>query len=94
MVTRAQVGIFKPNPKYAMKVESTTPTPSPIPSLVRAALRDPNWRVAMQLEFDALLANNTWSLQDRPRDARIITDKWVFKHKWKPDGSLERYKAG
>jgi hypothetical protein len=50
MVTQAQVGIFKPNPKYAMQVESTTPTPSPIPSSVRAA---------MQLEFDALLTNNT-----------------------------------
>jgi histone deacetylase 1/2 len=77
-----------------MQVESTTPTASPIPSSVRAVLRDPNWRTAMQLEFDALLVNNTWSLQDRPPGARIITGKWVFKHKWKPNGSLDRYKAG
>jgi hypothetical protein len=59
MVTRAQAGIFKPNPKYALQVESTASTPSPVPKSVRVALRDPNWKAAMQLEFDALLTNNT-----------------------------------
>lgn len=47
----------------------------------------------MQLEYDALQANNTWTLQDRPPGSRIITGKWVFKHKWNPDGTLDRYKA-
>jgi len=23
----------------------------------------------------------------------VVTGKWVFNHKFKPDGSLERYKA-
>jgi histone deacetylase 1/2 len=93
MVTRAQAGVFKPNPKYALQAEFAPYTPSPVPTSVRAALHDPNWHAAMQLEFDALLTNNTWILQDHPRGARIITGKWVFKHKWKPDGSLDRYKA-
>lgn len=78
MVTRAKARVFKPNPKYALQIESA---PSPIPSSVQAALRDPNWRAAMQVEFDALQANNTWTLQERPPGARIITGKWVFKHK-------------
>jgi len=47
----------------------------------------------MKAEHDALLANNTWTLHDRPRGTRIITGKWVFKHKFNADGSLERYKA-
>ena len=25
--------------------------------------------------------------------ANIVTDKWVFCHKFRPDGSLDRYKA-
>jgi hypothetical protein len=47
----------------------------------------------MQAEFDALLRNGTWSLVDRPPGARVITGKWVFKHKLRSDGTLERYKA-
>ncbi|XP_066316324.1 uncharacterized mitochondrial protein AtMg00810-like [Miscanthus floridulus] len=47
----------------------------------------------MQLEFDVLQANNTWTLQDHPLGAWIITGKWVFKHKWNPDDTLDRYKA-
>ena len=39
MVTRAKVGIVKPNPKYAF----VAPVLSPVPSSVRVALRDPNW---------------------------------------------------
>jgi hypothetical protein len=47
----------------------------------------------MQAEFDALQANKTWSLVPRPPGARVITGKWVFKHKMNADGTLERYKA-
>ena len=47
----------------------------------------------MQSEFDALQANQTWRLVPRPPGARVITGKWVFKHKLNPDGSLARYKA-
>lgn len=90
MTTRARAGISKPNPRYAM---TATPTLSPTPSSVRAALRDPNWRAAMQAEFDALLANRTWTLVPRPPGARIITGKWVFKTKLHADGSLDKYKA-
>jgi hypothetical protein len=28
-----------------------------------------------------------------PRNANIVSRKWVFRHKLKPDGSLDRYKA-
>jgi len=91
MVTRARDGIYKPNPKYAMAVSQAHI--SPIPKSVRTAVKDPNWYAAMKLEFDALQANQTWTLVPRPPGARIITGKWVFKHKMNPDGTLERYKA-
>jgi hypothetical protein len=91
MVTRARDGISKPNPKYAMT--ATTPTISPVPTSVRSALKDPHWLAAMQDEHNALLRNRTWTLVDRPPGARVISGKWVFKHKLNADGSLERYKA-
>ena len=33
------------------------------------------------------------TLVPRPTRANIITGKWVFRHKTRPDGTLERYKA-
>jgi histone deacetylase 1/2 len=47
----------------------------------------------MEAEYSALLANNTWDLLTRPFRANVVTSKWVFKHKFKADGSFERYKA-
>jgi len=47
----------------------------------------------MQEEIDALQANNTWRLVERPPGRTIVTGKWVFRHKLRADGSLERYKA-
>lgn len=47
----------------------------------------------MQDEFDALQHNRTWQLVPPPRNVNIISGKWVFRHKHRPDGTLERYKA-
>ena len=47
----------------------------------------------MQEEFDALQRNQIWELVPQPPRANVITDKWVFKHKLRLDGTLERYKA-
>ena len=91
MITRARVGTFKPNPRYAGA--ATTADISPIPRTVNQALKDPNWNKAMQSEFDALLANNTWELVPRPHGAHIVSGKWIFRHKFKEDGSFDRYKA-
>jgi hypothetical protein len=47
----------------------------------------------MEDEFQALLTNNTWTLVPRPPHANVVSGKWIFKHKFHSDGSLERYKA-
>jgi hypothetical protein len=47
----------------------------------------------MEDEHGALLANRTWDLVPRPPRANVVTGKWIFKHKFQADGSLERYKA-
>jgi hypothetical protein len=48
---------------------------------------------AMQSEFDALISNRTWTLCPRPLHQKVVRNKWVFRVKQKPDGSVDRYKA-
>jgi hypothetical protein len=44
----------------------------------------------MQERYEALLSNNTWDLVPPPPGANVVTGKWIFKHKLKADGSLDR----
>jgi hypothetical protein len=64
----------------------------PVPKTFCSALADPKWRAAME-EYGALRTNRTWDLVPRPPQANVVTGKWIFKHKFQADGSLERYKA-
>jgi hypothetical protein len=47
----------------------------------------------MQIEFNALLQNQTWTLVPPRQANNLVGCKWVFKVKRKADGSIERYKA-
>jgi histone deacetylase 1/2 len=62
MVTRQVAGVLRPQALYATEGE---PRLSPIPTSVREALADANWRRAMEEEYGALLANQTWDLVPR-----------------------------
>jgi hypothetical protein len=60
---------------------------------VQAALTGAHWRAAMEEDYAALMSNDTWDLAMCPRVANVVTGKWIFKHNFKADGTLERYKA-
>jgi hypothetical protein len=47
----------------------------------------------MEEEYVTLMSNNTWDLVPRPHGANVVTGNWIFKHKFKADGTLQRYKA-
>ena len=47
----------------------------------------------MRVEMDPLEKNATWDLMELPRWKTPAGCRWVFKIKYKADGSLERYKA-
>jgi transposase InsO family protein len=64
-----------------------------VPRTIQEALGDPNWKLAVKEEMDALRKNNTWSITDLPHDKRAVGCKWVFTVKCKADGNVERYKA-
>ena len=56
------------------------PRISPVPSSVRDALADPHWRLAMEEEYAALLANS-WDLVPPPPGGSVVTGKWIWTHK-------------
>ncbi|CAM8883274.1 unnamed protein product [Rhodiola kirilowii] len=63
------------------------------PASFNQAHTDPNWMAAMKKEITALEENNTWVLTSLPDGKTLVDCKWVYKLKFKSDGTLERYKA-
>lgn len=51
------------------------------------------WREAMNKGIQALENNNTWIVTNLPQGKRAIGSKCVYKVKYLPDGTVERYKA-
>ncbi|KAI3518344.1 hypothetical protein L1887_06964 [Cichorium endivia] len=89
-ITRSQHGIFKPKTPFNL---STSISRSPLPKNPVHALRDVNWKMAMEDEFNALMKNKTWELVPRPPTVNVIRCMWIFSHKERSDGSFERHKA-
>lgn len=66
------------------------------PSSVKAALQSKEsvqWKCAMDDEMNSLLKNETWKLVQLPADRKVIDNRWLFKVKCNPDGSVDRFKA-
>lgn len=48
----------------------------------------------MKEELGALLKKNqTWIISDLLANVKLITCKWIYKIKKKPDGSINKFKA-
>ncbi|XP_061360545.1 uncharacterized mitochondrial protein AtMg00820-like [Gastrolobium bilobum] len=62
------------------------------PRTFQDAMRDSRWVEAMRAEITALEDNHTWCLTDLPPGKRALPSKWVFKIKYRSDGTVERYK--
>lgn len=58
------------------------------PSCFTQAVSIFEWWDAMGCEFDALMANGTWSLCPRPLHKPVVRNKWVYKIKRKKDGNI------
>eukprot|EP00253_Pinus_taeda_P008515 PITA_08515 len=63
------------------------------PTSFKEATSHDEWKEAMQKEYDALIKNDTWKLVDPPLGTKPIGCKWVYKNKYKADGSLDKHKA-
>jgi hypothetical protein len=51
------------------------------------------WNEAVQSEMDSTMSNGIWEVVDRPYGCKPVGYKWVFKKKFSPDGTIEKYKA-
>jgi hypothetical protein len=92
MTMREKWGFWLSTDRLTMSATSA-PTLLLVPSSIHAALTDPNWHHAMEEEFIALIANNTWDLVPHPVGFSVVTDKWIFKLMFNSNGSLDWYKA-
>ncbi|WVZ89077.1 LOW QUALITY PROTEIN: hypothetical protein U9M48_035533 [Paspalum notatum var. saurae] len=63
------------------------------PSTIEQALSDPDWVNAMHEELNNFTRNEVWTLEARPKGARVIGTKWVFRNKQDDEGNIVRNKA-
>lgn len=90
MVTRGKARIFKPK---AWLTKTTRDWALTEPTRVTDAVKTPEWKSAMDCEYDALLRNKTWCLVPPSPKMNVVGNKWIFRIKRNADGSIQRYKA-
>ena len=52
-----------------------------------------NWKRAMDEEMASHAKHGTWELVKPPNGRKILDNRWVYRVKTNPDGSIERFKA-
>ena len=60
---------------------------------IEEALKKKVWMNAMKEELEAIERNKTWELTKIPKKKKAISFRWVFKVKFKPNGSVGKHKA-
>lgn len=80
------------HPHYYAYLSTFSSFPSE-PSSFDKAAQHSGWIQAMNLEIQALTDNHTWEIVDLPAGKHPIGCRWVYKVKYKADGSVERLKA-
>lgn len=63
------------------------------PETVHDAIKLQRWNSVMQAKYEALMKNGTLKLLELPPGKKANDSKWVFKAKYKIDGTLDKHKA-
>lgn len=74
------------------KAKTSTPDEPSLKDAMASSEAD-EWKRVMEIEYEALLANGTWELVDRPSHQHVLTGKWAFKRKRDINGQVKRHKA-
>ena len=51
------------------------------------------WKKAMEEEIRMIEKNNTWELEDIPREREFVSLKWIYKIKLNQEGDIKNHKA-
>lgn len=92
MRTRAKNNISKPKQKFAMTVSANKQRERE-PTSVSQALKDERWRKSMCVEMDAQVREHTWDLVPPNPRYNLIGNRWVYRIKWNPDGTIKEFKS-
>lgn len=63
------------------------------PTSYNQAIKRDVWKKAMGSELESHEVNHTWDITTLPPGKSAIRSKWVYKVKFRSDGTVERYKA-
>ena len=63
------------------------------PKNFKEAISSHIWKQAMEEELQALDDNKTWDIVKLPPGKKTVGCRWIYKIKYKSDGSIERHKA-
>jgi transposase InsO family protein len=67
-----------------------------IPKTIKEAINSKYaayWIDATDNEYESLMKNDTWTLEERPKDQKVLKCRWVFVVKYDENGNVERFKA-
>ncbi|PKU68501.1 Retrovirus-related Pol polyprotein from transposon TNT 1-94 [Dendrobium catenatum] len=94
MITRLKTGTLKPRTLLNLlhKLQPIS-QPLPDPTSYSEAVKIPQWREAMALEFLALQQQGTWLLVPPPPNANVLGSRWTYRTKYHSNGTIARYKA-
>ena len=83
---------------YAIKIDdviSDIPVPQTYNEAVSSQLRE-RWIASMEKEISSLMKHDTWelvSIDDVPRNRKIVKSRFVYTIKHNRDGTIERFKS-
>ena len=63
------------------------------PQSFEEAIKDEDWRKAIEKEIDVIEKNGTWQLVEKLKDKEIIGVKWIYRVKYHSNGRVQRLKA-
>lgn len=91
-IENADSGDVQVNDVYQLMATAISDDPTTYEEVLRRSDCD-KWLDAMNAEMDSIYKNNVWTLVDKPPKVNVVSNKWLFVIKRKPDGAINRYKA-
>nr|GEZ49004.1 retrotransposon protein, putative, Ty1-copia subclass [Tanacetum cinerariifolium] len=79
-----------------MKVEDDEVEDLGEPANYKTVMFDPDkviWQGTMDEEMKSIKVNKVWIVVDRPPNAKVFRNKWLYKKKTDIDGKVHTYKA-